>query len=175
MLEPLLRRVEAHAFAAERLHGDDTTVSVLAKDKTHSARAWVGYANLLACFTLFPLLTRDGLRIPYAVLTLLWAYLLALPPFSLSAYMPSASEGGPHWTSKVLHLGTYAAMLGWHGVVAFKEPPQDKPDLWVVANVLVGAAGFGCCYLWCLWRLVADSGTPSAFERKAREVERKRQ
>ncbi|GAB7328236.1 hypothetical protein MBLNU13_g00254t1 [Cladosporium sp. NU13] len=138
-------------------------------------RAWVGYANLLACFTMFPLLTRDGLRIPYAVLTLLWAYLLALPPFSLSAYTAFASEGGPHWTSKLIHLGTYAAMLGWHGVVAFKEPPKDKPDLWVVANVLVGAAGFGCCYLWCLWRLVAGSGTPSAFERKAREVERKMQ
>jgi alpha-1,3-glucosyltransferase len=138
-------------------------------------RAWVGYANLLACFTMFPLLTRDGLRIPYAVLTLLWAYLLALPPISLTAYTASASEGGPHWTSKLIHLGTYAAMLGWHGVVAFKEPPQDKPDLWVVANVLVGAAGFGCCYLWCLWRLVADSGAPSAFERRAREVERKRQ
>ena len=25
-LEPLLRRIEAHVFAAERLHGDDTTV-----------------------------------------------------------------------------------------------------------------------------------------------------
>jgi alpha-1,3-glucosyltransferase len=138
-------------------------------------RAWVGYGNLVACFTMFPLLTRDGLRIPYAVLTLLWAYLLALPPFSLSAYTASASDGGPHWTSKLLHLGTYAAMLGWHGVVAFKDPPQDKPDLWVVANVLVGAAGFGCCYLWCLWRLVADSGYPGAFERRAREVERKTQ
>ena len=35
VLEPLLRRVEAHVFAAERLHGDDTTVPVLAKGKTH--------------------------------------------------------------------------------------------------------------------------------------------
>ena len=138
-------------------------------------RAWVGYANLLACFTLFPLLTRDGLRIPYAVLTLLWAYLLALPPFSLSAYLPSASEGGPHWTSKVLHLATYAAMLGWHGVVAFREPPQNMPDLWVVINVVVGAGGFGCCYLWCLWSLVANSGYGDDVERKARNVERKRQ
>ena len=30
-LEPLLRRIEAHVFAAERLHGDDTTVPVLAR------------------------------------------------------------------------------------------------------------------------------------------------
>jgi transposase len=33
-LELLLRRIEAHVFAAERLHGDDTTVPVLAKGKT---------------------------------------------------------------------------------------------------------------------------------------------
>src|SRR5882672_8934493 len=41
VLEPLLRRVEAHVFAAERLHGDDTTVPVLAKGKTHTGRCWV--------------------------------------------------------------------------------------------------------------------------------------
>jgi transposase len=40
-LEPLLRRVEAHVSAAERLHGDDTTVPVLAKGKTHTGRCWV--------------------------------------------------------------------------------------------------------------------------------------
>jgi transposase len=41
VLTPLLRRVEAHIFAAERLHGDDTTVPVLAKGKTHTGRCWV--------------------------------------------------------------------------------------------------------------------------------------
>ena len=40
-LEPLLRRLETHVFAAERLHGDDTTVPVLAKVKTHTGRCWV--------------------------------------------------------------------------------------------------------------------------------------
>lgn len=40
-LEPLLERIEAHVFAAERLHGDDTTVPVLAKGKTHTGRCWV--------------------------------------------------------------------------------------------------------------------------------------
>ena len=34
VLSPLLQRVEAHVFAAERLHGDDTTVPVLARGKT---------------------------------------------------------------------------------------------------------------------------------------------
>ncbi|MGZ2874315.1 transposase, partial [Pseudomonas aeruginosa] len=40
-LEPLLRRIEAHVFAGERLHGDDTTVPVLAKGKTVTGRTWV--------------------------------------------------------------------------------------------------------------------------------------
>src|ERR1700726_2312064 len=41
VLEPIFRRIEAHVFAAERLHGDDTTVPVLARGKTDIARSWV--------------------------------------------------------------------------------------------------------------------------------------
>src|SRR5580693_2492187 len=41
VLEPILRLVEAHVFTAERLHGDDTTVPVLAKGKTDTGRCWV--------------------------------------------------------------------------------------------------------------------------------------
>jgi len=40
-LLPLYRRIEAHVLAAERLHGDDTTVPVMAKNKTDMARLWV--------------------------------------------------------------------------------------------------------------------------------------
>src|SRR5579872_6629059 len=41
VLAPLLRRPEAHVFAAERLHGDDTAVPVLATGKTDTGRCWV--------------------------------------------------------------------------------------------------------------------------------------
>ena len=41
VLEPLLRRLETHVFAAARLHGDDTIVPVLAKGKTDTGRCWV--------------------------------------------------------------------------------------------------------------------------------------
>ena len=41
VLEPILRRIEAHVFTAGRLHGDDTTVPVLAKGKTDTGRCWV--------------------------------------------------------------------------------------------------------------------------------------
>lgn len=40
-LEPLLKLVESHVMAAERLHGDDTTVPVLALGKCDIARCWV--------------------------------------------------------------------------------------------------------------------------------------
>jgi transposase len=41
VLDPILKRIETHVFAAERLHGDDTTVPVLAKGKTDIGRCWV--------------------------------------------------------------------------------------------------------------------------------------
>ena len=41
VLEPLFRLIERHVMAAGRLHGDDTTVPVLAKGKTSTGRVWV--------------------------------------------------------------------------------------------------------------------------------------
>ncbi|MDF2097532.1 IS66 family transposase [Aquibaculum arenosum] len=40
-LQPLHALIAKHVLAAERLHGDDTPVPVLAKGKTRTARAWV--------------------------------------------------------------------------------------------------------------------------------------
>jgi transposase len=39
-LMPLYELIKAHVFAAERIHGDDTTVPVLAKVKTRTGRIW---------------------------------------------------------------------------------------------------------------------------------------
>jgi hypothetical protein len=38
VLQPVFRRLEAHVLAAERRHGDDTTVPVLAQGKTDTGR-----------------------------------------------------------------------------------------------------------------------------------------
>jgi transposase len=40
ILKPIFERIEAHVFAAERLHGDDTTVPVLAKGQTVTGHLW---------------------------------------------------------------------------------------------------------------------------------------
>jgi transposase len=39
-LAPLCELIKAHVFAGERIHGDDTTVPVLAKVKTRTGRIW---------------------------------------------------------------------------------------------------------------------------------------
>jgi transposase len=40
VLRPLTELIRRHVFAAERVHGDDTTVPVLAKGKTITGRLW---------------------------------------------------------------------------------------------------------------------------------------
>lgn len=120
-------------------------------------RAWVGFANLLGVWTMFPLLQRVDLRIPYYVLSLLWAYLLGLPPTSFEVYKQDGNSTWLAFATKVIHGIFYTFMVVWHVAEAFIAPPNDKPDLWVVINAGVGAAGFGICYMWCLWSLIIES------------------
>lgn len=135
-------------------------------------RAWVGFANMLGTWTLFPLLKRDELRVPYFVLSLLWAYLLGLPPASLSLYSGSRSRnGGLSLYMKRVHLGFYAMMVIWHPLEAFVQTPKGKPDLWVVLNVVVGAAGFGMCFVWCTWQLILRSGVMEDYFGVRRRLE----
>lgn len=121
-------------------------------------RAWVGFANILGAWTMFPLLERVDLSVPYIVLTMLWAYLLGLPPTNWTASLQE-SHSSPlvQWTTALLHGGFYLLMLVWHALQIFVAPPASKPDLWVVANVGIGVAGFMICYLWCFWRLIEES------------------
>lgn len=143
-------------------------------------RAWVGWANCLGAWTMFPLLKREQLRIPYFVITLLWAYLLGLPPTSLDIFRnhPQTNAATPranlHIITKLLHFSFYSAMIAWHILEAFVAPPPEKPDLWVVLNVLIGASGFGIAYLWCTWKLIAQSSklSPKASDE---EIKKKRQ
>ena len=131
-------------------------------------RAWVGWANALGAWTLYPLLKRDELALPYAVLTLLWQYLLGLPPASWELYRPHT----PTLPSpvKLLHGSFYVVMLAWHVGEYYLPPPQSKPDLWVVLNCVVGAAGFGICYLWCTWQLYEKSGLLEGFKQKLLKI-----
>lgn len=148
-------------------------------------RAWIGYANVVGMWTMYPLLKRDGLQVPYVVVTLLWCFLLGLPPTSASVYYDSENEnitGRPlapddlRTPTKILHFQSYVVMAFWHLLAAFASPPADKPDLWVVVNACFGAVVFGICYLWCFWKLVAESGLVDSYFAPSRggQVERER-
>lgn len=78
---PIFKRIECHVLAAKRLHGDDTTVPVLARGKTDIGRIWV-YA-------------RDGR--PFGD---------ASPPAALFYY--SRDRGGEHPQT---HLAAYTGIL----------------------------------------------------------------
>jgi transposase len=80
-LMPLFDRLRAHVMAANRLHGDDTTVPVLARGKTDIARLWV--------------YVRDDR--PFGG---------PAPPAALFFY--SRDRGGQHPQA---HLATYAGIL----------------------------------------------------------------
>jgi transposase len=80
-LSPLVALIAAHVFAAERLHGDDTTVPVLARGKTITGRVWV--------------YVRDDL--PFGG---------RAPPGAIFYYSPD--RGGKHPCS---HLKNYASIL----------------------------------------------------------------
>lgn len=138
-----------------------------AKGLSKEYRAWIGWANALGVWTMYPLLKRDELKTPYVVLSLLWAYLLGLPPTSALCYYTPGQEnviGRPladdelRTPTKILHWQFYIVMAFWHLLDAFAVPPEDKPDLWVVVNSCFGALGFGICYLWCTWKLIVGSG-----------------
>ena len=143
-------------------------------------RAWIGWANVLGVWTMYPLLKRDELKTPYAVLTFLWCYLLGLPPTSINAYYDHANQNEPgkprdpedmRTITKILHWQYLIVMLFWHLLEVFAAPPDDKPDLWVVVNACFGAVGFGICYLWCTWKLILYSGLLEVYFGDRRRIE----
>ena len=65
-LSPLVTLIAAHVLAAERLHGDDTTVPVLAKGKTITGRVWddLPFGGRAPPGAIFTLLTRPWWETP---------------------------------------------------------------------------------------------------------------
>jgi transposase len=90
-LSPLVTLIAAHVLAAERLHGDDTTVPVLARGKTITGRLWV--------------YVRDDL--PFGG---------RAPPGAIFHYSPD--RGGKH---PCLHLKNYAGILQADAYAGFND------------------------------------------------------
>ena len=99
LLSPLAALIRAHVLAAERLHGDDTTVPVLAKGKTITGRLWT--------------YVRDDR--PFAG---------PAPPAAIYFYSPDRTGQHPK-----LHLAEYAGILQADAYAGFNDLylPGRKP------------------------------------------------
>ena len=96
VLHPLYELIRRHVLAAERIHGDDTTVPVLAKNKTAIARLWT--------------YVRDDR--PFGGLD---------PPAAVFFYSPN--RGGEH---PARHLADYAGILQADAYAGFGELYHGK-------------------------------------------------
>lgn len=113
-----------------------------------NGRSWIGYVNIVAAFSLWPLLQKDGLQLQYFVYTGFWIWLSGAwrlhPGTSLFSRL-----------SQLIQAGTYAAIFALH----VSEPyvrVEGKPDLPVVLNSLLCAPAFGFFYLWTLCQLTTS-------------------
>ncbi|CAE6445127.1 unnamed protein product [Rhizoctonia solani] len=97
---------------------------------------WGVLVNNVAVFSMWPLLKRDGQGLNYAVLTLLWNYVIGYDPLALS---PSLV--------KILSLAAYATLALIHILEAFIPAPARYPDIYSVLNVLLSASIFGATWV----------------------------
>lgn len=102
---------------------------------------WGVLLNNVACFSMWPLLKKDGLSVQYIALVLLWNYGIGHNPLRQSALK--------YFTNSI-----YFAILVLHCAELVYVPPSRYPDLFPVLNAVLCAGVFGIAYLWSLKRLV---------------------
>ena len=122
-LRPLHALIEAHVLAAERLHGDDTTVPILAKGKTATGRIWVyvrddrpfgGQGRRRRCSTPRAIARREHPERHLAA----WSGILQADAYSgyNRLYRPIASRGG-----------SSTALCWSHGAASSSNSPTSPP------------------------------------------------
>ncbi|KAJ1951475.1 Glucosyltransferase-like protein, partial [Linderina pennispora] len=89
----------------------------------------------IALFSMYPLLFKDGLQIPYWVMAVGWAFLRSCPA------CPSDKARVPLLVMALQWI-SWAVMAGLHIANAYVPPPSALPDLYAVLNVLFSCAMF---------------------------------
>lgn len=62
-----------------------------------------------------------------------------------------------HWAGKIIHVGSYAALIALHACEYFLGAVERYPDLWVVGNVLLCFPAFVLAWFWTLRKLWIES------------------
>ncbi|KAJ4482066.1 glucosyltransferase [Lentinula aciculospora] len=122
---------------------------------------WGALGSNVAVFSMWPLLKKDGLALPYFALVLLWNRIIGHNPINVihTAFPFNSLE-------HLLSAGVYAAIISLHLLETVITPPTRYPDLYPVLNVLVSTPVFVCLWLWsikcCIQVSWAITGLPVA-------------
>ncbi|KAF7987103.1 hypothetical protein HWV62_289 [Athelia sp. TMB] len=107
--------------------------------------------------SMWPLLRRDGMAIPYIATLLLWNRLIGYNPLRLAKKS----------VVKYISLAVYTASFLLHGVELVLSPPARYPDIFPVLNVLVSTPVFALVWLWSIkcgfeiaWAMGGLPGSP---------------
>lgn len=114
-----------------------------------NTKAWIGWINTFATFSMWPLLKRDGLLLQYAALLLYWLWLGGFvfhPPGSLGTF------------ETLIHMGSYTLLALIHLLEAFFSPPNRYPHLWVLLNMVLSFFCFVIFWFWSHWKLFSRAG-----------------
>lgn len=115
--------------------------------------------------SMWPLLKRDGLAIPYIAMTLLWNRLIGYNPFSLkrntraryASFVSILFLNLIRKLSPSYYQAICSACLTLHLIELLIPPPQRLPDIYPVLNVLVSTPVFAFTWLWSVKRGVEVS------------------
>ncbi|CAO3654834.1 unnamed protein product [Mucor hiemalis] len=94
----------------------------------------------VAMFSMFPLLKREDLVLPYYITSFMWNWLVG--GYNLKT---------PFYT-KLSTWGIHLVFVLWHIAEAYVEPPSNLPDLYTVINVLISCGLFSMLFVYYVYR-----------------------
>jgi alpha-1,3-glucosyltransferase len=103
-------------------------------------RHLVTCATTVACFSMFPLLERDGLAIQY------FCFMIALAVLSLRI-----------GSFKTTFVPTWLPIITTHILLAFVAPPAKLPHLYIMICMLISFLHFSFIFIYLLWLQLVES------------------
>ncbi|ORZ09944.1 glycosyl transferase [Absidia repens] len=99
-------------------------------------------ANIMvntAMFSMFPLLKREDLVLPYFITVILWNWL-------------SGIQNMEDFTSQCLIWGPQSVFFIWHVLESYVPSPSHLPDLYSVLNAIISCSVFGLLFSYFIYR-----------------------
>lgn len=105
----------------------------------------VMWINNVAMFSMYPLLSREGLTLQFWVMTLCWNWLIGNPGLPTNLFwMPVVA---------LSYLGM-AGILGGQTFGIATNLVEKFPDLWTVGNVILSCGCFGLFWIWMMYKMI---------------------